>query len=112
MKKVLICSLIVLGVSSASFAHCGGCGTGDDHKSESKTETSKKHTHNKISVTDLKLTEKQMKKYEKINSEYEKELTELNEEFKEDIMEILNDEQKEIYNNNNMRCSVCSLEKE
>ena len=95
MKKTIIISSIIIGLSSLGMAHCGGCGVGDKVKPRHEKKHELNHHHKNNPYSALTLTESQQKEMDSINAKYQQKIDEIKKEYHGAIDAILTDTQKE-----------------
>ena len=100
MIKKLFILCFIIGCTSTIQAHCGSCGVGDEKKSHS-------HVKEAMTIDDLNLTKKQMKKYEVIENNYQKSLAEIQAKYEKELLTILTKKQTDIYEKNDVKCFTC-----
>ena len=113
IKKIFIIIIMAITTNLIS-AHCGGCGVGDEPTKKAKAHS---HIETKIkSLTEeLNLTKKQKKELKKILNARKKEIKEVRSKYRANIIEILDEEQQEKFNNEiekSESCTMCALETE
>ena len=112
MKKSFVIGTIIIGFTSMSMAHCGGCGVGDKVKSHKENHTAKelKEVRKDSRYSALTLTKKQQKQMDSINTKYQLKIDEIKKEYYGAIDAILTDTQKEqVSSSDKDTCMLCPV---
>jgi hypothetical protein len=111
MKKTIVISIIIIGLSSLGMAHCGGCGVGDKVKTQHEKKHTKhqlNHDHKKNRYSALTLTKTQQTQMDSINTKYQLKIDSIKKEYHGAIDAILTDAQKEqVTEGKNDTCMLC-----
>ncbi|MBL6722618.1 MAG: hypothetical protein ISQ13_01265 [Candidatus Margulisbacteria bacterium] len=113
MKKTIIISSMIIGLSTLGMAHCGGCGVGDKVKSQHEKKHTKhqlNHDHKKNRYSALTLTKAQQTQMDSINTKYQLKIDEIKKEYHGAIDAILTDTQKEqVSSSDKDTCMLCPV---